>query len=207
MARSVIRIGRRKPVTHRPRLSGEARKEAFLIGAAEIISTRGLEGLTMEGLAAHCGVNKALPYRHFANRDDLLVALYEAENQRFDEKLASSGIREKDFEAQLRALVNTWYNDVLEGTGTPELLQARTSQGVLEARRKVRMQVAVDFIADLIQASYDLPRVEAKLAAGVLLAGSLGLAALWQTSDADPEALIESFIHMSLGAVAAIAAR
>ncbi|XOV82725.1 MAG: TetR/AcrR family transcriptional regulator [bacterium] len=187
------------------RLSSAARKESFLQAASQLIRARGLEGLTMEGLAAFCEVNKALPYRHFANRDDLLVALYDYENRKFDERLGASEIDTEDFAASLRHLVFTWYADVKSGTGTPELMQARTQSGELEARRRVRVQTSVSYIADLVQSSYDVKRDKAKLAASVLLAGSQGLVAFWRTPGLDHEGLTESFIAMSVGAVAAIA--
>ena len=66
------------------RLTGNERKTNFLAAAHALIRQRGLEALTMEGLAAHCNVNKALPYRHFANRDDVLVALFDHESSEFD---------------------------------------------------------------------------------------------------------------------------
>jgi AcrR family transcriptional regulator len=191
----------------RQRLSAAERKAALLEGAAAIIRQSGLEGLTMESLAAHCGVNKALPYRHFANRDDVLVALYEVQNRRFDEKLQQALVGQETFTAQLTVLVTTWYQDMASGAGTPELMQARTQNQALESLRRVRIQVSVEFIADLIEEHYDLSRVEAKLAASVLLAGSQGLAAIWRTTDADSQALTKSFIRMSLGAVEAIAAQ
>lgn len=191
----------------RKRLSGRERKASFLEAAGEIIREKGLEGLTMEGLAAHCGVNKALPYRHFANRDDLLVALYEQENGDFDERIAAATRDMNGFSDRLRALVYTWYGDVKNGTGTPELMQARTLSGELEARRKVRMQIAADYIADLIQETYDIKRDQAKLAASVMLAGSQGLAGFWRISGLDHKALTESFISMSIGAVEAVANR
>ena len=191
----------------RKRLSGEERKASFLEASADLIRKKGLAGLTMEGLAAHCGVNKALPYRHFANRDDLLVALYEHENRDFDERIATATEDAEGFSEKLRILVHTWYSDIRNGTGTPELMQARTQSGELEARRAVRMQIAVDYIADLIQETYDIKRDEAKLAASVLLAGSQGLAGFWRISGLDHAALTESFISMSIGAVEAIANR
>ena len=189
------------------RLTGDARKATFLLAARALIRERGLEAVTMEGLAAQCGVNKALPYRHFANRDDVLVALYEHETTDFDTRLAKASRRAAGFEAKLRALVATWHGDVETGSGAPELMHARTANGGLEARRAIRMQVAVDYIADLIQESYEIRRADAKLAASVLLAGSQGLAALWRTTDAKHKRLIDSFVKMSVGAVAAIARR
>ncbi len=195
------------PIADKPRqrLSAEARKASFLEAAGLLIREKGLEGLTMEGLAAYCKVNKALPYRHFANRDDVLVALYEQENRDFDARLESASAGAVGFQARLRALIGAWYSDVSRATGTPELMQARTTSGELESRRQVRMQIAADFIADLIQESYEIGRDKAKLAANVLLAGRQGLAAFWRIPEMDHEALNESFITMSLGAVEAIA--
>lgn len=196
------------PTSNRPRqrLTGEERKASFLEAAARLIREKGLEGLTMEGLAAYCGVNKALPYRHFANRDDLLVALYEQENREFDERIAKATTSAEGFEEKLRAVIHPWYGDIRKGAGTPELAQARTQSGELEARRRVRMQIAADYIADLIQASYDIRRDEAMLAAHVLLAGSQGLACFRRIADIDHKALTEWFIVMSTGAVEAVAA-
>lgn len=201
MAKAATPIDRK-----RKRLSSDERKASFLKASAKMIREKGLEGLTMEGLAAYCDVNKALPYRHFANRDDLLVALYEHENREFDARLAAASETAAGFEEKVQILIHTWHADVKQGTGTPELMQARTQSGELEARRKVRLQIAADYIADLIQESYEIKRDAAKLAANVLLAGSQGLAGFWRTSGLDHDALTESFIRMSIGAVEAVAA-
>lgn len=189
------------------RMTAEDRKATFLEAAGSIIRERGVQALTMEGLAAHCGVNKALPYRHFTNSDDVLVALYEKETEQFDARLAERLDGLKGFKPKLQALVQTWYDDVINGTGTPELQQTRTESGELEARRAVRIQIAVDFIADLIQESHEISRADAKLAASVLLAGSQGLSAIWGKSQSDDKKLIASFITMSIGAVKAISKR
>ncbi len=194
-----------KQAKTRQRLTGDERKTNFLDAAQAMIRQRGLEALTMEGLAAHCNVNKALPYRHFANRDDVLVALFDKETSEFDVRLAKAMTKASGFEASLGVLVRTWCGDLESGIGTPELMHARTTDGQLEARRRVRTLVAADYIADLIQTSYDLRRADAKLAAAVLLAGSQGLAAIWRATDANQGRLIESFVKMSVGAVAAIA--
>jgi AcrR family transcriptional regulator len=191
----------------RRRLSGDERRASFMRAASSLIREKGLEGLTMEGLAAYCGVNKALPYRHFANRDDLLVALYEHETCDFDRRLALALEPLATFADKVRALVLTWYEGTSQGRGTPELTQARTQTGQLEARRRARMHALGERIADLIQESFDIERDEARLAARVLLAGSQGLAEAWRLPGRDHSALNESFITMSIGAVEAIARR
>ena len=50
-------------------------KAALLVQAMDDIEVLGLEGLSLRGLAERAGVSKTAPYRHFADRRDLLVSL------------------------------------------------------------------------------------------------------------------------------------
>jgi AcrR family transcriptional regulator len=52
-----------------------ALREALLKGAREAIAAGGVEGLSSRGLAREIGVSASALYRHFANKNELLVAL------------------------------------------------------------------------------------------------------------------------------------
>ena len=52
-----------------------ALREALLTEAFRTLETGGLEGLSLRGLAEATGVSKTAPYRHFADKRDLLVSL------------------------------------------------------------------------------------------------------------------------------------
>ncbi len=52
-----------------------ALREALLAQAFQDLETAGLEGLSLRGLAGSAGVSKTAPYRHFADKRDLLVSL------------------------------------------------------------------------------------------------------------------------------------
>ena len=52
-----------------------ALREALIAEALKVLETDGLEGLSLRGLAEAAGVSKTAPYRHFAGKRDLLVAL------------------------------------------------------------------------------------------------------------------------------------
>jgi AcrR family transcriptional regulator len=52
-----------------------ALREALLTEAFRSLETGGLEGLSLRGLAEATGVSKTAPYRHFADKRDLLVSL------------------------------------------------------------------------------------------------------------------------------------
>ena len=45
--------------------------------ASEIISKEGLKKLTMRALSNQVGVSRTAPYRHFENKDALLLAIAE----------------------------------------------------------------------------------------------------------------------------------
>lgn len=61
------------------RLSPDKRREHLLDQAAELIVARGLSVCSLEELAAKAGVSKALVYKYFADRDELLKALVSRE--------------------------------------------------------------------------------------------------------------------------------
>ncbi len=52
-----------------------ALREALLTRAAEVIEDRGIEALTLRGLARDLGVSHGAPNRHFPSREDLLATL------------------------------------------------------------------------------------------------------------------------------------
>ena len=102
------------------RLKAEDRRARFLDDAAKLIHEDGLEALTMENLAARSGVNKALAYRFFANRDKVLIALYGAENIAFDKLLNQNRANAFTLREEISALVNTWAT-AMQKNGCPQL--------------------------------------------------------------------------------------
>jgi len=52
-----------------------ALRQALIGEAMDALEKEGLEGLSLRGLAASAGVSKTAPYRHFADKHELLVTL------------------------------------------------------------------------------------------------------------------------------------
>lgn len=48
-------------------------REACVVAAREVIAERGIEGLSLRDVARKLGVSHQAPYRHYANRDQLLA--------------------------------------------------------------------------------------------------------------------------------------
>ncbi|PTQ12157.1 hypothetical protein CLG96_06260 [Sphingomonas oleivorans] len=64
----------RRPVSPKvPR--GEARRRELLLEAARILLRDGLDGASMDSIAAEAGASKATLYRHFGDRTGLVVAV------------------------------------------------------------------------------------------------------------------------------------
>jgi len=186
------------------RLSAAERRESLLAAAHAIVQEDGLERLTMEAIAARCGVNKALPYRHFANRDDVVTALYEHTTQALDAEMAPALAQAQSFEQKVRALVSVWIGFIEAGQDLPVLMQARTQDGALERAREARIASIVEFVSDLLRDAYDLDDKTAQLASAILLAGTQGLIAVYQTRAMPVDELVDAFVTMSLGAVDAL---
>jgi len=62
-----------------PRLSTAARHDQILESAARLILAEGVGRCTLETVAVAAGISKALIYRHFNSREDLLRAVLERE--------------------------------------------------------------------------------------------------------------------------------
>jgi AcrR family transcriptional regulator len=191
---------------HRTRLTGEQRRENFLDIAAEIIVEQGLEGLTMEGLAARAGVSKALGYRYFENRDALLVAVLQRESSRYDTRVATALQGASTFEDRARAMVDVFLDAVAErGALFTVLTQARLSDdSAFEAERKRRNRQVEEYMARLLQAESGVDDESALIASSIFLMGALGLIIAWVERDLPRERVVDTFVKMAKGALDAL---
>jgi AcrR family transcriptional regulator len=128
----------------RSKRSGEARdgryhhgdlKAALVDGAIELIAEQGLRGFSLAKLTQRLGVTVAAPYRHFADRDELLAAVAVRALHAFADALVA-GTSEGDpperrlaamargyvrFAAEHRPLFDVVYGTGLDKTRYPEL--------------------------------------------------------------------------------------
>jgi AcrR family transcriptional regulator len=161
----------------RIRLSREARREQLLDAAAQLLIERGATAVTMERVAEWAGVSKALPYSHFDNSDDVLVALYQrvvgALGQRVLDALHDPGSDDDRI-----ALVVRVYLDAVAEQGP--ILRAVTTPGsrtseLADGERRVGPR----FVARMLRDHFDLDEQRAKAVAPVLLAGLTGAVSAW----------------------------
>jgi AcrR family transcriptional regulator len=79
-------------------------KAALVDGAIELIAERGVRGFTMAELSRRLGVTVAAPYRHFADRDELLAAVVVRALHAFADALATGAGNEDPPEQRLASM-------------------------------------------------------------------------------------------------------
>lgn len=87
------------------RLTRDQRRAQLLDVAAALITEESPSVVSMELVAERAGVSRPLVYKHFANRDELLGALYRREARRLHAELVGEVEAATDVEAMFRALV------------------------------------------------------------------------------------------------------
>ena len=87
------------------RLAKADRREFLLDTAAGMVAAGDVDDVSMESIADGAGVSRALVYKHFANRRELLSALYERESAQLHRDLAAAVEAADGLAGMLRALV------------------------------------------------------------------------------------------------------
>jgi AcrR family transcriptional regulator len=167
--------------SHSPkRLSKAARRNQLLDSAADLITQRGIDGVTMEGVAALAEVSKALPYLHFANAEALIMALREREMDRWTREVAASVGNVDGFEEKIAVIIHVGF-DMLKERGTLflSLLWAPDTNRKLGEQPKPRLTRSDWMLADLFEAELRLARQDARIAQRTLAVGLVGAYEAW----------------------------
>jgi len=101
------------------RLWAEERKLQLLKVAAEILATDGVDGVRIPDVAARAGVSRPIVYKHFSNRQDILIGILEDFGEslriRFEEVLGPKP-ETMDIKSALQTVIEATC-DVLEDKG------------------------------------------------------------------------------------------
>lgn len=135
------------------RMAPPQRRDQLLDATLELITEDGYGGLTMHAVARRADVTRPVVYELFSNRDELLTALLEREEQRMLTAVAASlpaappdtgadpaamlGSAMQGFLQAVHDAPGTWRLVYLPEEGTPQSLRAHVEQ----ARAVVRAQL------------------------------------------------------------------
>ena len=187
--------------SNRPaRLPRSERREQLLDVAAGLILDKGIEAVTMEGVAAAAGVSKGLGYAYFDNSSALLRVLLEREVRKLNERIIAASARETTFEGRLRATVHAWFDHVEEhGVLMGRLLEATRNDGPHVEARNAYNRFNERWWADLAERELGVPNGQGQIATAIILAGLQGVVQRW-TQCGDSRAELEDvFITVAMG--------
>lgn len=118
---------------------GELR-EALVAGSLELIAERGMRGFSVAEVARRAGVSPAAPYRHFADREELLTAVAQAVADELAARVRDRIAEADDPVAKLSAAAGAYTEFMIEHRAglhvvfDAELRQARRG-GLLDSSR------------------------------------------------------------------------
>jgi AcrR family transcriptional regulator len=186
--------------TRPARLPRSERREHLLDVAAALILDKGIEAVTMEGVAAAAGVSKGLGYAYFANSSTLLRALLEREVQKLNTRIIEAYKLETSFEGRLRATVHAWFDHVEEqGILMGRLLQATRNDGPHVEARNAYNRFNEKWWADLAERELGVPNGKGQIATAIILSGLEGVVQRWvQCGDTRAE-LEDVFMRVAMG--------
>jgi AcrR family transcriptional regulator len=87
------------------RLSRPDRRDALLDAAVELVVSGDADAVSMDAVAERAGVSRPLVYKHFANRGELLAAVYHREARLLHRELAAKVGAAETVEEMFRTLI------------------------------------------------------------------------------------------------------
>ncbi len=192
----------------RARRTKPAERHAQLLDIAEqLLADGGSDALRMDTLAQAAGVTRPVVYKHFGNRDGLIVALLQRFTARVAERDAVLVPAGGSFEDNLRAGTRSYLEAAMRSGATIRtLLNSEYLSPVIEAQRRRIWSVAATRWSERYRAWYPLQPAEAHALAARDLAALTVLARLCVDGQLTVDRAVELHITCTLAALTAVSA-
>lgn len=186
-------------------MSRRDRRRQLLEVAASLLVAEGTRAVTMERVAELSGVSKALPYAHFANAEELLVAVYQRSSMRLGRVVwtALSEASERRNNGDEVDLATEWVRSHFRhGAGQGDIFAALITPGSAIPSMADRNSEGEDFVGRVLHRFFDVPVPQAKAVAGLIIGAIVGASNAWLRDDGNRDAIERSLIEMIRGVVA-----
>lgn len=180
-------------------------RDAIYEGAVAVLAEHGLNGATMDRVAAAAGVAKGSLYNYFRSKDELFTFVHEKTIQPLldaNEEIAAGGLPASE---KLSVMVRNWRHYIREHRATFQMLIKNSNcEGVLKEATLKKNQIVVSLLAGIIEEGIDSGEfrpINAQYAGEMLLAASKGMleaefAEGVQRSDEETiDTLVAVFLH------------
>lgn len=171
----------------RRRMRASDRRAQLIDEIARLVVDGGVGAVTMERLAERSGVSKALPYRHFADADAALVALYRRETSALGSAVVTALEQAPPDADRVRVSVAAYFDALLPRR---DLLRALSSAGRGVPALADPDDVATRFAVSLLRRHHGLDDERSRAVAGMVQGAIVGAAAT-VLAGAAPRASVE----------------
>src|SRR5438309_1541599 len=184
------------------RLARADRRDVLLDAAAELVAAGDVEAVSMEAVAERAGVSRPLVYKHFANRNDILAAVYQRESALLHAELTADVSAAETLEETFRALIHGALRAQASRGATFATLRMaglRTRERREEQRQRDR--TTLRYFASQAVRQFDLDRTQARAAVAILLGAIDAALAQWRARPTrDHAALLEdTYVSLAMG--------
>ena len=184
------------------RLNGAERRESLIDTTARIVVERGVEAVSMETVAEAAGVSRALVYKHFANRSEMLAAVYRREAVLLHEDMAAEVRSADSLEGMFRALIRASFRvSAKRGALFAALRSAGAWNRELRTEQRARDRQTVKAFAARAAREYSIPLSEAQRATAMLLGSIDSVMVQWRARQTaqNADALERTYLDLVSG--------
>jgi TetR/AcrR family fatty acid metabolism transcriptional regulator len=119
-----------KEITHR--------QQELIEAAGRILTRAGVSGLTIKNLAAEMQFSEAAVYRHFASKEDVVIAMLDYLAENMDQRLQSISKTAQGPEEKLKSIFQNQFDFF---AGNPHFVVAVFSDGLLEESQRINAAI------------------------------------------------------------------
>jgi len=190
------------------RLAREERRELLLDVAAAMVADTDIDAITIDSVAERAGVSRALLYKHFTDRHDLLAAVYRRESHIVHAELTAAVMAAHDLEGMFRALVReSLASQAKRGAAFTALRTAGLRTHEVRRVQRRRDGVTLRAFAARAEKEFGIDATSARAGVAILLGALDTVLAQWRTnSTAEYAALLEdTYVTLVGGGLRALA--
>jgi AcrR family transcriptional regulator len=192
------------------RLARGDRHDALLDAAAALVAAGDVEAVTMEAVAERAGVSRPLVYKHFANRGEVLAAVYGRESALLRHELAAEVNAAGSLEDMFRALIRGALRAQASRGATFAALRSfgLRSPDRREDRRR-RDRTTVRYFASHAVRQFGFEEREAKEAVAIVLSAMSTVLVQWnlRPTTEHAQSLEDTYVAIVMGGLAELARR
>jgi AcrR family transcriptional regulator len=191
-----------------PRLARAERRDALLDAAASLVALGDIDDISMESVAERAGVSRPLVYKHFANRREILVAVYRREAALLHEELVRAVTGADGLEGKFRALIHgALQAEAGRGAALSALRAAGARDDELRHEQRGRDRTTVRYFARQAVREFGVDEHQARAGLAILLRAIESVLAEWRLRPTPRRAALleDVYVTMAVGAVEKLA--